>query len=199
MDLADLPLVLVDIVGLDAEGLAVRQLVQVGAGPLIEVAEGLELPLLVGQPRLHPALDVGQVGHHQLAALGRHDAATDGRAGQLHHVVGDQVGAPRLERRDALLDDRLLERGPGQVLGLEEPPGPAASARRAVELQGAAQAAISAGAPAQHLVLAGAGGAGLQPHREQLTQRRVDVRAQQLFHRGHLEVGHVDAVVLKYV
>ena len=101
MDLTHLPLVFADLVWGHAEGLAVRQLVQVGAVALVKVTEGLELPLLVGQPRLVAALDVGQVGHHQLLAGRGHDAATDGRAGQLHHVVHDQVRAPKFHGRDA--------------------------------------------------------------------------------------------------
>ena len=159
----------------------------------------MELPLLVGQPRLIPALNVGQVGHHQLLAGRGDDAATNGRASQLHDVVGGQVRAPGQHGLDARVDGVLPERWPGQVLGLEEPPSPTPGTRRAVELQEPTQTLVRAGAARQHPVLGRAGGAGLQAHAQQFLERRVNVHGQRLLHCGHLQVGHVHCVILKYV
>ena len=107
---------------------------------------------------------------------------------------------PGPQRLDAGVDRLLLERGPGQVLGLEQPPSPAPGADGATELQQPAQAPVEAGAAPQYPVLAGAGAAGLQPDQQQLAHGRVQVRlGQHLLDGRHLQVRQVDAERLKQV
>ena len=91
LHLADLALVLRDVLGLLVEGLGVGQLVQVRPDAIVELPKRFGLPVLAGEPREHAPLDVGQVRDDQLAPFRRDQGATHRARAQLGHVVEHQI------------------------------------------------------------------------------------------------------------
>ena len=91
LHLADLALVLRDVLGLLVKGLGVGQLVQVRPDAIVELPKRFGLPVLAGEPREHAPFDVGQVRDDQLAPFRRDQGATHRARAQLGHVVEHQI------------------------------------------------------------------------------------------------------------
>ena len=143
--LADLALIFRHRFYVDAKALCVDEVVQVGTGACVEVAEGLQLPLFACQPGQHAAFDVGEVGGHQIVARLGHHHGTQARHDHIqrrgvHHV---DVGAI-VEVADAVFNLFGLEAATRHVLELHSTPSPTARVGTVV-LHGAAHPAIAAG------------------------------------------------------
>jgi hypothetical protein len=191
-----LPLGLGDVAGVLAEDAAGGHLVQVVPLAPVVGLERRDLPLLVRQPRQHAAFDVRQVGDDQLGALGRDQRAAHGEGAALADVVPDQVLAVGLHGGDGGRLHLVVEpvRRARQVLRLEQPAGIAPSARRAAELDQAAQAAVPVRGVEQHLVLGRARRGRLLPYLQQLAHLRIEVTAEQVAERAARQVLGLEAV-----
>ena len=165
--LADLALVLVlrrDGAAVDPRG---RVAVDVAA-----IAEHIERPLLVSEPRQHAGFDGAEVGHQQAVAFVGHDHPAQAGRQRRHRVAVQrlqQASVPVAEQFDAVVG--VAERRPGEVLRLEAAASPAPGLGAVIPEQ-AAGAVAFAGQVQHRQVLRRAG----------LTQRLPD--PQHLGHRG---------------
>ena len=178
-----------------AEDLARRHLVQVMPLAAIIGLEGLNLPILTGQPRQHATLNVRQVGDDELLALWRDQGAAHGHAAALADIVPDEVVRVGLEGAHGDVLHLLVEPvgRAWQVLRLEYPPRVTRRACSARELDRAAQAAVRRGGVDQGLVLRWAGRRGLLAHLKQLTHLRIQITAQRGLKRALGQVVEVEA------
>ena len=136
-----------------------------GAVDVAALAEGVEHPLLAGEPGQHPRLDRAEVAHREGPAIAR----DEGRADELRQGVRHALVAELQHLQVAVLEGLAGEVEVGdvvlrEVLQLDEPSGPAAGPR-ALELEQAPDAVVGADAVEHRLVL-GVGG---------LAQLRADV------------------------
>ncbi len=197
--LADLAHVVVDRVRRGVERSGVRRLVHIFTLARVEVRERLQLPLFARQERQHPAFDVGQVGHRQLAPGWRHDAPPHDVGHDAHRLVVHQVQRVDLERVDHQLlhlvafhvTVRALH-----VVRLEDAATPALGAQRGSELQRVAQPPVRRHAVHYRLVLRAASHACFEPDHQQRSHPLGQLR---VFHptaqRVGRQVGQVDAVL----
>src|SRR5690606_10670894 len=198
--LAHLALEARDLTRIDPKRACVCELVRIRPDARIVRAEGLELPLLVAEPRQHAPLDVRQVANDELAAARRGDDSAERVACQLHHVVVDEVGIAALHRADAFFDFLGRHLRSREVLGLQGTTCPAAGALRATELEQPADTAVLVRPVDRALVLRGARRRRGEPHADQFLYRLGQLRIfEPLLERRGLHVRKAHAVLREQV
>ena len=186
----ELALALRDVARIFVEDASGCHLVQVVPVAAIIGLEGGNLPVLARQPCQHAPFDVRQVGDDQLLTHRRDQRAAHAEGATLANVVPDDVFAVRLEGSHGRLLHDVVEpvRRAGQVLRLEQPTGIAPGARRAAELDQAAQATVTRRAVQKHSVLGGAGRCGLLADLQQLTHLRIEIPTEQIAEGGARQI-----------
>ena len=179
-----------------AEDAAGGDLVQVvPLAPVVGLERG-DLPVLAGQPRQHAAFDVGQIGDDQLGALGGDQRPAHGEGAALADVVPNQVLAVLLHGGDRGRLHLVVEPvgAAREVLRLEQAAGVTPSARRAAELDQAAQAAVLVRGVDQDTVLGRARRGRLLPDLQQLAHLWIEVAVEQVAERAARQILGLEAV-----
>ena len=121
-------------------------------------SENLQHPLLPGEPGDHPGFDGGEVGVYKDLPRSRHQRCPDKLGEGVRDIAVEEPQRLFLPPLDQFPGQRhRREVGPGEVLHLDEPAGPAPGTVRTVKLEKPPRPAVLSHCPLHRLVFGGGG------------------------------------------